>query len=178
MVKITAEKRVKKHNLGSNFTSNKNYFQVLHCICMIVVCRFSSIALLFAYFLKKNYSLRQNTLKILRVWERSLTSVPIGVYLDLIEVGTWLGTGSTKELWRIAEKEWPDAAPDSDVQRPVSSQEMNHCYEGVTGCWNSSYRASGQVAFLRPVKRRRRSKDRLDSSCVRSVVIGRVRSRL
>ena len=40
------------------------------------------------YFLKKNYSLRQNILKILRVRERSLTSVLIGVYLHLIEVGT------------------------------------------------------------------------------------------
>ena len=87
-----------------------------------------------AYFLKKNYSQRKNTLKNLRVWERSFTSVLIGVYLDLIEVGTWLGTGSTKDFedllkksdrtlhrtlkssirsvdkWRtIAAKEWPDA---------------------------------------------------------------------
>ena len=43
---------------------------------------------LIAYFLKKNYSLRQNMLKNLRVCERSLTSVLIGVYLDLIEVRT------------------------------------------------------------------------------------------
>ena len=87
-----------------------------------------------AYFLKKNYSLRQNTLKKLRVWERSLTSVPIGVYLGLIEVGTQLGTGSAKDFedllkksdrtlhqtlessvrsvhrrWTVATKEWPDA---------------------------------------------------------------------
>ena len=41
-----------------------------------------------AYFLKKKYYLRQNILKNLRVLERSLTSVPIGVYLSLIEVGT------------------------------------------------------------------------------------------
>ena len=66
-----------------------------------------------AYFLKKNYSLRQNTLKILRVWEWSLTSVPIGVYLSLIEVGTWLGKGSAKELWRFATKWCPDASSDS-----------------------------------------------------------------
>ena len=78
-----------------------------------------------AYFLKKNYSLRQNTLKILRVWERSLTSVLIGVYLGLIEVGTWLGTGSAKEHWRFAEKGRPDAAPDSGFQRPVNLQEVN-----------------------------------------------------
>ena len=66
-----------------------------------------------AYFLKKNYSLRQNTLKNLRVWERSLTSVPIGVYLGIIEVRTWLGKGGVKELWRFAKKWWPDAALDS-----------------------------------------------------------------
>ena len=72
-----------------------------------------SLPLFIAYFLKKNYSLRQNTLKKLRAWERSLTSVPIGVYLCLIEVGTWLGKGSAKELWRFAEKWWSDAAPDS-----------------------------------------------------------------
>ena len=41
-----------------------------------------------AYFLKRNYNLRQNILKNLRLSERSLTSVPIGVYLGLIEVGT------------------------------------------------------------------------------------------
>ena len=69
--------------------------------------------LFITYFIKKNYILRQNTLKILRVWERSLTSVPIGVYLGLIEVGTWLGTDSTKEHWRFAEKEWPNAGSDS-----------------------------------------------------------------
>jgi hypothetical protein len=92
---------------------------------MIVVLSFVFNCPLIAYFLKKNYSLRQNILKNLRVWERSLTSVPIGVYLSLIQVGTWLGTGSAKEYWRFAGKEWPDAAPDSDVQRPVSSQEVN-----------------------------------------------------
>ena len=131
-----------------------------------------------AYFLKKNYSLRQNTLKNLRVWERSLTSIPIGVYLGLIEVGTWLGTGSTKELWRFAGKEWPNAAPDSEVQRPVTSQEVNRCYEGVTRCWNSSFPASGQMAFLHPVKRRRWRQVGPNSGYVRSVVVGRVRSQL
>ena len=87
-----------------------------------------------AYFLKNKYSLRQNTLKNLRVWERSLTSVLIGVYLGLIKVETWLGIGSAKDFedllkksdwtlhqtlmssvwsvhrrWTIAAKEWPDA---------------------------------------------------------------------
>jgi len=93
MVKITAEKRVKKLNLGSNFTSNKSYFQVLHCICMCVAlsflfcyllstrCVYPQIGRVFhapighktllcghmvllapfiVYFLKRNYSLRQN----------------------------------------------------------------------------------------------------------------------
>ena len=82
---------------------------------------FCSICPFIAYFHKKNYSLRQNTLKNLRVWERSLTSVPIDVYLDLIQVGTWLGIGSTKDFEDLLKKEWPD----SEVQRPVSSQEVN-----------------------------------------------------
>ena len=66
-----------------------------------------------AHFLKKNYNLRQNTLKNFRAWERSLTLVPIDVYLCLIEVGTWLGKGSAKELWRFAKKWWSDATPNS-----------------------------------------------------------------
>ena len=71
---------------------------------MCVVLSFPFDYPFIAYFLKKKYSLRQNILKILRVWERSLTSVPIGVYLGLIKVGTWLGTGSTKEHWRFTKK--------------------------------------------------------------------------
>ena len=97
-----------------------------------------------AYFLKKNYSLRQNTLKFLKVWERSLTSVPIGVYLSLIEVGTWLGTGSAKEHWSFAEKGRPDAAPDFGFQCPVSSQEVNRS----TKEWPDTK----IVFFLRPIK--------------------------
>ena len=100
-------------------------FTFKYCICMNVVLSFILSRPFIAYFLKKNYSLRQNILKNLRVWERSLTSVPIGVYLDLIRVGTWLGTGSAKEFEDSLKKEWPDAASDSDVQRPVSSQEVN-----------------------------------------------------
>ena len=107
-----------------------------YCIAYawMLFCRFSSNHPFIVYFLKKNYSLRQNILKILRVWERSLTSVPIGVYLDHIEVGTWLGIDSTKDFedlleksdrtlhrtlkssvrsvyrrWTVAAKEWPDA---------------------------------------------------------------------
>ena len=86
MVKITTEKYVKKLNLGSNLTSNKIYLQVLHMLN--VVLSFCSIYPLVAYFLKKNYSLRQYILKNMRVRDRSLTLVPIGVYLDLIQVGT------------------------------------------------------------------------------------------
>ena len=99
-------------------------FTYKYCICMNVVLSFILICPLICLF-SKNYSLRQNILKNLRVWERSLTSVLIGVYLDLIRVGTWLGTGSTQDFEDLLEKEWPDAAPDSDVQRLVSSQEVN-----------------------------------------------------
>ena len=93
----------------------------MHVYCFVISFDYPFIA----YFLKKKYSLRQNILKNLRVWERSLTSVPIGVYLDLIWVGTWLGIGSAEEHWRFTGKEWPDAASDSAVQHPVSSQEVN-----------------------------------------------------
>ena len=96
----------------------------MHECCLVVSLQSPFIA----YFLKKNYSLRQNILKILRVWERSLTSVPIGIYLDLILVGTWLGTGNVKQLWRFAGKGSSDAALDTTVQRPVSSQEVNCCW--------------------------------------------------
>ena len=127
-------------------------FTYKYCICMNVVLSFCSICPLIAYFLKKNYSLRQNILKNIRVWERSLTSVPIGVYLDLIWVETWLRTGSTKDIEDLLKKEWPDAAPDSDVQRPVSSQEVNSYREGVTGRWNSVFPASGQMELQCPVE--------------------------
>ena len=65
MVKITAKKRVKKHNLGSNLKATR--FTYKYCICMNVVLSFCSICPLVAYFLKKNYSLRQNILKNMRV---------------------------------------------------------------------------------------------------------------
>ena len=144
----------------------------MHVCCFVISFRLPFYCL----FSKKNYSLRQNILKILRVWERSLTLVPIGVYLRLIVVGTWLGTGSAKEHWRFAEKWRPDAAPDSGFQRLVSSQEVNRCCIGVTGCWNSTYPASGQMMSLCSFKRRRWTQDRPDSGCVRSMVSGRVRS--
>ena len=118
---------------------------------MNVVLSFIFNCPLIAYFHKKNNSLRQNILKNLRVWERSLTSVPISVYLDLIWVGTWLGTGSTKDFEDSLEKEWLDAAPDSNVQRSVSSEEVNYCRAGVTGCWNSVFPASGQKELHRSV---------------------------
>ena len=133
---------------------------------------FCSICPLVAYFLKKNYSLRQNTLKNMRVWERSLTSVPIGVYLDLIQVGTWLGIGSVKKLWRFTGKEWLDAAPDSDVQCPVSSQEVNLLRRS-----DRTLRFSVQSEDVqRPVMWRRQRLSWSDSGCVRSVSTRRIRS--
>ena len=69
MVKITAEKRVKKFNLGSNLTSNQIYIQVLrmHECCFVVYLNLPSCL---PIFLKKNYSLRQNILKTFKVFER------------------------------------------------------------------------------------------------------------
>ena len=55
------------------------------------------LAIFVAYFLKKNYSWRQIILKTSRVWERSLISVPLGVYLNLIEVRIWLGESVAKK---------------------------------------------------------------------------------
>ena len=131
---------------------------------MDVVLSFCSICPLVAYFLKKNYSLRQNILKNMRVWERSLTLVPIGVYLDLIQVRTWLGTGSAKELWRFAGKGAPDAAPDAAVQRPVSSQEVN-C------CWRSDRTLRFSVRSCDEDE-----EELTTPTCVRSWITGRVRS--
>ena len=127
---------------------------------------------LIAYFLKNNYSLRQNTLKILRVWERSLTSVRIGVYLGLIEVRTWLGTGSAKDFEDLLKKS------DRTLHRTLmSSVRSVHrrwtCCDGVTGL---CYSVSVQMTFLCLVERRWRRQVGPDSGCVRSVVIGRVRS--
>ena len=104
----------------------------------------------------------------MRVWERSLTSVSIGVYFDLIGVGTWLGTGSTLDFEDSLEKEWPDAAPDSGVQRSVSSQEVNSCRAGVIGRWNSVFPASGQKELQHPVDHEDVKARWLDSGCVRS----------
>ena len=66
------------------------------------------LALFVAYFSKKNYSQRQIILKISRVWERSLISIPFGAYLALIEVGTWLGESITKKGGVNKAKEGPD----------------------------------------------------------------------
>ena len=54
-----------------------------------------------AYLLKNNYSQRQIILKNLRVWERSLISVPIGVYFGLIEVETRLEKAACRNEGRL-----------------------------------------------------------------------------
>ena len=149
-------------------------FTYKYCIAYawMLFCRLSSNCPLIAYFLKKNYSLRQNILKNMRVWEKSLTSVPIGVYLDLIQVWTWLGTGSTKNFEDLLKKVWPDAASDSGVQRPVSSQEVN-LLRRSDRTLAFSVRSEG---FQRLVVWRRRRLYWPDSGCVRSVSTGRIRS--
>ena len=67
MVKITAEKSVKKLNLGSNLTSNYTYSQVLHGMCMCVALSF-----LFGYLL----STRCVCPQIGRAFEASIDSKP------------------------------------------------------------------------------------------------------
>ena len=64
---------------------------------------------LVAYFSRKNYSQRQIILKILRVWERSLISVPIGVYFGLIKVGIWLGESIADKGGKTTAEEGLDA---------------------------------------------------------------------
>ena len=134
------------------------------CLSFILICP------LIAYFLKKNYSLRQN---IFEKYEglREVTHISpnwclFGSYLswDLI------GNRQHEQLWRFAEKgvtrRWNSVFPvsdqkelhrpvdhedvkarwpDSEVQRPVSSQEVNSYREGVTGRWNSVFPASGRA---------------------------------
>ena len=160
---------------------------------MCVVLSFPFDYPFIAYFLKTNYSLRQNTLKNLRVWERSLTSVPISVYLCLIEVGTWLGTGSAKEPWRIAEKmatgrctelwilasgqftggkpttmEWSDSA----IQCPVRWWFSVWSSEGNQGVWTGLWLRPVGVHQKRPVA----TPEVLDLSGVDQTLGGSVRS--
>ena len=137
--------------LDQTWQATRITFKYYIAYACVLFCRFLSITLLLPIFLKKNYSLRQYTLKILRVWERSLISVPISVYLGLIEVGIWLWTGSAKQHWRFAKKGRPDVAPDSGFQRSVSSQEVNRSARE----WPNAE----IVPFLRSVRR---------WSCIRS----------
>ena len=104
-----------------------------------------------AYFLKKNYSRRQIILKNLRVWERSLISVSIGVYFGLIEVGTGLGQ-SVMEKGRTAAEHGPDARPNSLLG--ASGHSTYHVWSfGVQVNWrmNSTSSASGLHLTLRPI---------------------------
>jgi hypothetical protein len=55
------------------------------------------------------------------VWERSLISVPIGVYLGLIEVRTWLGESVASKEGEKQLKRDRMHGSNSPLQRPVSS---------------------------------------------------------
>jgi len=104
-----------------------------------------------AYFSRKNYSRRQIILKNLRVWERSLISVSIGVYFGLIEVGTGLGQ-SVAEKGGTTAKHGPHPRPDSLLG---ASGHSAYCVQsfGVQVNWhmNSTSFASSLHFTLRPV---------------------------
>ena len=72
---------------------------------MHVVLSFLFNCPLIAYFLKKNYSLRQNIFEIFEGLREVTHINPNWCFLDLIEVGTRLGIGSTKDFEDLLEKE-------------------------------------------------------------------------
>jgi hypothetical protein len=64
-------------------------------------------------FQKKNTSLRQIILKILRVWEKVSHISSKWCFLGLIWVGTWLGGTTSKKEGEKAEESWSDAEPNA-----------------------------------------------------------------
>jgi len=106
---------------------------------------------LIAYFSRQNYSRRQIILKKLRVWERSLICVPIGVYLGLIGVGTWLGESVMEKGGKLQLKRDWTQGPDSPFA--ASGQYIRR----RCSCWrkdrmmNSVSWASGDNLNPRPV---------------------------
>ena len=117
-----------------------------------------------AYFLKNNYSRRQNTLKILRVWERSHILVSIGVYLALIWIGTWLGESVTKRRRTVDE-----GGLDSQSEHLVMQYRELMMY--------SISPASGAKLKPRQINSRRNTGNDQTQLCVRSWEIGHVWSR-
>ena len=139
-------------------------FTYKYCICLNVVLSFCSICPLVAYFLKKNYSLRQNILKNLRVWEKSLTSV-LFVFIWILFM---LGLEWEQAAWRNIE----DLLQKSDrtLHRTLmSSVRSVHrrwtAAEGVTELYLS---ASGQKELQRLVDHEDIKARWPDSGCIRS----------
>ena len=102
-----------------------------------------------AYFLKKNYSLRQYILKILRVWERSLTSVPNWCLFGSYWSWDLIGNRQHEGLWRFAKKRVTGRC--TGLRSPASGQFIGG--EPAAMEWPDS-------AIQRPVRRR---------SCIRSI---------
>jgi hypothetical protein len=68
-----------------------------------------------AYFVKKNTSLRQNILKNLRIWERSLISGSNWCLFRSLYIGTWLGEVTSEIGKKKGEKQQPDTGPDESL---------------------------------------------------------------
>jgi len=159
---------VKKIKLGSNLTSisllSSIAFHLIpyacfeHPLCSSIIMGsiqsswwFKPLALwphdaikIWENLWKSLLSLRLNICENLRVWERSLIPVPLGVYLDLLEVGSWLRKSWAKFKVEKGLRGAPDDAPDSPAERPVQWV----CWIVLTERRNSVPAASDEV---RPV---------------------------
>ena len=153
-------------------------FTYKYCIAYawMLFCCLSSNCPLIAYFLKKNYSLRQNIFEKNWGFERGHSHqsqlVFIWIFLKLELDWEQAARRNLKIRWRS----------DRTLHRTLmSSVRSVHrrwtCYKGVTGCWNSVLSVSGQKELQRPVDHEDIKARWSNSGCVRSVSTRRVRSR-
>ena len=118
---------------------------------MNIVLSFCSICPLIDYFLKKNYSLRQNILKNMRVWERSLTSVQLVFIWILFMLGLDWEQAARRKFEVLLVK----------VHRTLhrtllsSVRSVHRRWTTAKGVTGHCVCASGQEGIQRPVDRRK-----------------------
>ena len=160
--------------LDQTWQATRITFKYCIAYAWMLFCRLSSNCPLIAYFLKKNYSLRKNIFKkfegLREVTHISLNFCLFGSYWSWDLIGNMQHEGH----WRFVGERVTVRC--TGLWSPASGQ-----FTGGELLLRRSDRTlkqifpmSDQMTSLRLVKRRRRSKDRPDSSCVRSVVVGRV----
>ena len=137
----------------------------------MLFCRFCSICPLIDYFLKKNYSLRQNIFEKLEGLREVTHIGPNWCLFGSYWSWDLIGNKQHEGLWRFARKRVTERC--TGLWSPASGQFIGGepwC-KGVTRRWNNVLPASGQKAIQRPVKQRRWRQDRSNSGYVRSVGI-------